>query len=73
MTSPTATCVHHWLIDAPDADETPNSKATCKKCGALDSFTNSINYSDWNGYNKTRPWTKDIARATKKQKAVKNA
>lgn len=73
MTSPTAACVHFWKIDPPDADDTPDSKAVCKKCGDTNTFSNAINYSDWHGYNKTRPWTKDIAKATKKQKAVKNA
>jgi hypothetical protein len=67
MTTNTTKCAHHWVIDAPDFDETPQSEGTCKKCHTIKRFDNTYNYSEWYGFNKTRPWTKDIAKSTKKQ------
>ena len=66
MTTSTPECVHHWVIDAPDADETPQSEGTCKKCHTTKRFDNTFAYSEWYGFNKQRPWTKDIAKSTKK-------
>jgi hypothetical protein len=43
--------VHHWLIDSPNG---PKSKAKCKKCHAESEFENSMQYSSWYGFNKTK-------------------
>jgi|TARA_Y100000034_G_scaffold114564_1_gene150829 hypothetical protein len=48
-----ATCVHHWLIDSPSGGKT--SRGTCKHCHEERDFTNVIEYSEWYGFNKTRP------------------
>ena len=34
---PTSTCIHHWIIAAPNGPESPG---TCRKCGASSSFPN---------------------------------
>ena len=38
------TCVHHWLIEAPEG---PVSKGICKKCGEEKEFQNYFPYSSW--------------------------
>jgi hypothetical protein len=57
------------MIDEPDADTQTDSEGTCKKCHATKRFSNAMASSEWYGYNKTRPWTKDIAKATTRQEA----
>jgi hypothetical protein len=71
MTTSTTKCVHHWVIDSPDADTLTDSEGTCKKCHTTMRFNNAIAMSEWYGFNKSRPWTKDIAKATKRQKGQK--
>ena len=44
--------MHHWMIDSPSG--TKKSKGTCKHCGTTRMFLNSIEYSSWYGFNKTR-------------------
>ena len=47
-------CVHHWMIDSPSGSK--HSSGTCKHCDTTRSdFENSIEYSVWYGFNKTRP------------------
>ena len=46
-----ATCVHHWMIDAPNGRE---STGTCKRCGVKRSFTNSTEAVMWEQTNTLR-------------------
>jgi len=40
----TPTCLHHWLIEAPQG---PTSKGHCKKCGTEREFLNSLSDDLW--------------------------
>ena len=37
-------CVHFWRVEAPNG---PTSKGTCKHCGAVEEFKNSIPTTGW--------------------------
>lgn len=50
-TTQVATCVHHWLIEAPNGRE---SEGRCKRCGVLKSFTNSTEAVMWEQTNTLR-------------------
>lgn len=54
MTIAQTECVHHWMVESPSGSK--YSSGTCKHCGTTRSdFNNSIEYSVWYGFNKTRP------------------
>lgn len=38
------TCAHHWLIESPNG---PTSRGTCKACGELREFKNSVQITSW--------------------------
>lgn len=38
-------CVHFWLIETPNG---PTSQGTCKQCGKVQLFRNSVASSTWN-------------------------
>jgi len=42
---PSEECVHFWLIDTPNG---PTSQGTCKQCGKIQLFRNSVASSTWN-------------------------
>ena len=50
-------CVHHWMIDSPSGTRLSSGK--CKHCGETRAFANSVEYSEWYGYNKTRPFKRN--------------
>lgn len=50
-TAQATTCVHHWLIDAPNGRE---STGKCKRCGIARSFTNSTEAVMWEQTNTLR-------------------
>ena len=50
-TATQATCVHHWLIEAPNGRE---STGRCKRCGIARSFTNSTEAVMWEQTNTLR-------------------
>jgi hypothetical protein len=50
-TAQAATCVHHWLIEAPNGRE---SAGRCKRCGVSRSFTNSTEAVMWEQTNTLR-------------------
>ena len=50
-TAQAATCVHHWLIDAPNGRE---SVGHCSRCGKVRSFTNSTEAVMWEQTNTLR-------------------
>ena len=50
-------CVHHWQIDSPNG---PVSPGTCKRCGEMREFRNSMYSSTWSRAMTRRPG--DIAR-----------
>jgi hypothetical protein len=59
-------CTHHWMIDSPSGSRF--SSGTCKHCGVTrDDFANSVDYSEWYGFNKFRG-KGDINKATARQK-----
>ena len=35
---------HHWLIESPNG---PTSKGTCRLCGAVREFKNSVQITSW--------------------------
>ena len=37
-------CPHHWLINSPDG---PTSTGTCRTCGEIREFKNSIQITSW--------------------------
>ncbi len=37
-------CNHHWVIDSPNG---PTSVGTCRVCGELREFKNSIQITSW--------------------------
>ncbi|HJO83831.1 MAG: hypothetical protein QGG34_09150 [SAR202 cluster bacterium] len=37
-------CMHYWVIDEPNG---PTSAGTCKICGQIQEFRNSIQGSGW--------------------------
>jgi hypothetical protein len=37
-------CAHHWLIESPNG---PTSRGTCKVCGELREFKNSVQITSW--------------------------
>jgi hypothetical protein len=37
-------CNHHWVIDSPNG---PTSVGTCRTCGELREFKNSIQITSW--------------------------
>ena len=47
----TASCVHHWLIEAPNGRE---STGVCKRCGKKRSFANSTENVMWEQTNTLR-------------------
>ena len=42
---PIEECVHFWLIETPNG---PTSQGTCKQCGKVQLFRNSVSSSTWN-------------------------
>ncbi|MCH8198674.1 MAG: hypothetical protein IIA54_01210 [Chloroflexi bacterium] len=48
-------CPHHWVIDSPNG---PTSTGTCRVCGEIREFKNSIQITSWesegNHLNRTR-------------------
>lgn len=50
-TAQAATCVHHWIIDAPNGRE---SVGRCKRCNIVRSFTNSTEAVMWEQTNTLR-------------------
>jgi hypothetical protein len=50
-TAQAATCVHHWLIEAPNGRE---STGRCKRCGIERAFTNSTEAVMWEQTNTLR-------------------
>lgn len=42
---PDEECVHFWLIETPNG---PTSQGTCKQCGKIQLFRNSVASSTWN-------------------------
>ena len=61
-TAQSATCVHHWLIEAPNGRE---STGKCKRCGVLRSFTNSTESVMWEQTNTLRNNLRGGARGSK--------
>jgi len=39
-------CVHHWIVESPNGEK---SKGTCKKCGSVDAFYNTLPYQRGDG------------------------
>ena len=37
-------CPHHWAIESPNG---PTSFGTCRRCGAVREFKNSIQITSW--------------------------
>ncbi len=37
-------CAHHWAIESPNG---PTSNGTCKRCGEIKEFKNSIKITSW--------------------------
>ena len=37
-------CNHHWIIDSPNG---PTSTGTCRVCGEIRDFKNSIQITSW--------------------------
>ena len=37
-------CSHHWVIDSPNG---PTSTGTCRDCGEIREFKNSIQITSW--------------------------
>jgi hypothetical protein len=50
-TAQAATCVHHWIIEAPNGRE---STGRCKRCGIERAFTNSTEAVMWEQTNTLR-------------------
>jgi hypothetical protein len=50
-TAQAATCVHHWIIEAPNGRE---STGRCKRCGIEKAFTNSTEAVMWEQTNTLR-------------------
>ena len=50
-TASPATCVHHWLIEAPNGRE---SVGRCKRCGTTKSFMNATEAVMWEQTNTLR-------------------
>ena len=46
-TTPTVTCVHHWVIQ-PASPGTTTSSGTCQKCSLTQEFRNSV-AGEWAG------------------------
>ena len=44
MESRVDVCPHHWVIDTPNG---PTSTGTCKLCGAMQDFVNSLGSVGW--------------------------
>ena len=57
-----ATCVHHWLIDAPSGRE---STGVCKRCGATKHFANSTENVMWDQSNTLRNSLRSGVRVSK--------
>ena len=41
---PHAGCCHHWMIEAPNG---PTSFGTCRSCGEVREFKNSVQITSW--------------------------
>ena len=39
-----AQCGHHWVIESPNG---PTSTGTCRRCGEIREFKNSIQITSW--------------------------
>ena len=37
-------CLHHWAIESPNG---PTSYGTCRRCGEVREFKNSIQITSW--------------------------
>lgn len=61
-TAQAATCVHHWIIDAPNGRE---SVGRCKRCNIVRSFTNSTEAVMWEQTNTLRNSIRSGVRASK--------
>lgn len=61
-TAQAATCVHHWLIDAPNGRE---SVGHCSRCGKERSFTNSTEAVMWEQTNTLRTSLRSGVRVSK--------
>ena len=61
-TAAAATCVHHWLIDAPSGRE---SIGLCKRCGATRNFANSTENVMWEQSNTLRNTLRSGVRISK--------
>ncbi len=61
-TAQSATCVHHWLIEAPNGRE---SVGRCSRCGTAKSFTNSTEAVMWEQTNTLRNSLRSGVRASK--------
>jgi len=42
--APQVTCCHHWMIESPNG---PTSYGTCRSCGEIREFKNSIQITSW--------------------------
>lgn len=59
-------CRHHWMIEPPSGVQ--HSTGQCKHCGAVRrDFANSVQISDWNGFNKKQR-KGDMNKASAQQK-----
>ena len=61
-TAQPATCVHHWIIEAPNGRE---SSGRCKRCGIARSFNNSTEAVMWEQTNTLRNPLRSGVRASK--------
>ena len=61
-TAQASTCVHHWLIEAPNGRE---SQGRCKRCGVVKAFTNSTEAVMWEQTNTLRNTVRSGIRASK--------
>ena len=61
-TATSATCVHHWLIEAPNGRE---SSGRCKRCGISKAFNNSTEAMMWEQTNTLRNSLRSSVRVSK--------
>ena len=61
-TANAATCVHHWVIEAPNGRE---STGRCKRCGTTKAFTNSTEAVMWEQTNTLRNSLRSGVRVSK--------